>query len=160
MRTDRAVTRTSSERVAIRPIEDRQTSVKTLPSLAVGKNAVSKNVISENLESDTETYFLEGFWPKDTLLLVLSPNYKTMTWTEQTDMYELTTKSIKLLKLLTQASTAGKNWSVVTVNNSQCSTVTRDTCTTSMSDKLLSHNSKVGSDRFCRSISVDELQTI
>ena len=37
MRTDRAVTRTSSERVASRPIVDRQTPMKTLP-LAVGKN--------------------------------------------------------------------------------------------------------------------------
>ena len=37
MRTDRAVTRPISERVATRPIVDRQTSVKTLPSLAVGK---------------------------------------------------------------------------------------------------------------------------
>ena len=36
MRTDRAVTRTSSERVAMRQIVDRQTPVKTLPSLAVG----------------------------------------------------------------------------------------------------------------------------
>ena len=32
MRTDRAVTRSSSEQVAMRPIVDRQTSVKTLPS--------------------------------------------------------------------------------------------------------------------------------
>ena len=32
MRTDRAVTRPSSERVAKRPIVDRQTPVKTLPS--------------------------------------------------------------------------------------------------------------------------------
>ena len=41
------------------------------------QTAVSKNVTRENLESDTETYFLQGFWPKDTLVLVLSPNYKT-----------------------------------------------------------------------------------
>ena len=33
MRTDRAVTRPSSEPVSMRPIVDRQTSVKTLPSL-------------------------------------------------------------------------------------------------------------------------------
>ena len=32
MRTDRAVTRMSSERIAKRPIVDRQTPVKTLPS--------------------------------------------------------------------------------------------------------------------------------
>ena len=32
MRTDRAVTRPSSKRVAMRPIVDRQTPVKTLPS--------------------------------------------------------------------------------------------------------------------------------
>ena len=37
MRTDRAVRRPSSEPVAVRPIVDRQTPVKTLPSLAVGK---------------------------------------------------------------------------------------------------------------------------
>ena len=38
MRTDRAVTRPSSEPVFMRPIVDRQTPVKTLPSLAVGNN--------------------------------------------------------------------------------------------------------------------------
>ena len=38
MRTDRAVTRSSSERVAARLIVDRQTPVKILPSLTVGKN--------------------------------------------------------------------------------------------------------------------------
>ena len=38
MLTDRAVKRLSSERVAMRPIMDRQTPVKTLPSLAVGNN--------------------------------------------------------------------------------------------------------------------------
>ena len=37
MRTDRAVKRMSSDQVAKRPIVDRQTPVKTLPSLAVGK---------------------------------------------------------------------------------------------------------------------------
>ena len=37
MRTDRAITRLSSDRVAMRPIVERQTPVKTLPSLAVGK---------------------------------------------------------------------------------------------------------------------------
>ena len=37
MRTDRAVTRLRSEQVAMRPIVDRQTPVKTLSSLAVGK---------------------------------------------------------------------------------------------------------------------------
>ena len=36
MRTDRAVTRSSSERVTTMPIVGRQTHVKTLPSLAVG----------------------------------------------------------------------------------------------------------------------------
>ena len=40
MRTDRAVRRPSSEPVAVTPIVDRQTPVKTLPSLAVGKNKV------------------------------------------------------------------------------------------------------------------------
>ena len=39
MRTDRALTRPSSDRVAMRPIVDRQTPVKTLPSLAVGNNS-------------------------------------------------------------------------------------------------------------------------
>ena len=38
MRTDRAITRPSSEPVGMRPIVDRQTPVKTLPSLAVVKN--------------------------------------------------------------------------------------------------------------------------
>ena len=38
MRTDRAVTRPNSEPVSTRPIVDRQTPVKTLRSLAVGKN--------------------------------------------------------------------------------------------------------------------------
>ena len=47
MRTDRAVTRSSSERVATRPIVDRQTPVKTLPSLAVGNN---KNLIETGLQ--------------------------------------------------------------------------------------------------------------
>ena len=37
MCTDRAVTWPSSEPVSMRPIVDRQTPVKTLPSLAVGK---------------------------------------------------------------------------------------------------------------------------
>ena len=35
MHSDRAVTRPSSEPVSMRPIVDRQTPVKTLPSLAV-----------------------------------------------------------------------------------------------------------------------------
>ena len=39
MRTDRALTRPSSDRVAMKPIVDRQTPVKTLPSLAVGNNS-------------------------------------------------------------------------------------------------------------------------
>ena len=38
MRTDRSVTRPSSEPVGMRPIVDRQTPVKILPSLAVSKN--------------------------------------------------------------------------------------------------------------------------
>ena len=38
MRTDRLVTRSSTERVATRPIVDRQTPVETSPSLAVGNN--------------------------------------------------------------------------------------------------------------------------
>ena len=38
MRTDRAVIRMSSDRGAMKPIVDRQTPVKTLPSLAVGNN--------------------------------------------------------------------------------------------------------------------------
>ena len=37
MRTDRTVRKQSSEPVAVRLIVDRQTPVKTLPSLAVGK---------------------------------------------------------------------------------------------------------------------------
>ena len=43
MRTDRAVTRPSSEPVATRLIVDRQTPVKTLPSLAVGNKIVHYN---------------------------------------------------------------------------------------------------------------------
>ena len=38
MRTDRAVTRMTGDQVVMRLIVDRQTPVKTLPSLAVGKN--------------------------------------------------------------------------------------------------------------------------
>ena len=38
MRTDRTVTRPSSEAVSIKTIVDRQTSVKTLSSLAAGNN--------------------------------------------------------------------------------------------------------------------------
>ena len=41
MHTDRAITRPSSESVSMRPIVDRQTPVKTLPSLAVGNNSHS-----------------------------------------------------------------------------------------------------------------------
>ena len=41
MCTDRAITRMSSDRVAMRPIVDRQTPVKTLPSLAVGNNRLA-----------------------------------------------------------------------------------------------------------------------
>ena len=40
MHTDRAATRPSSEPVSMRPIVDRQTPVKTLPSLAVGKYVI------------------------------------------------------------------------------------------------------------------------
>ena len=36
MRTDRAITRPSSEPISMRPIVDRQTPVKTLHSLTVG----------------------------------------------------------------------------------------------------------------------------
>ena len=45
MHTDRAVTRPSSEPVSMRPIVDRQTPVKTLPSLAVGKKLKHANSI-------------------------------------------------------------------------------------------------------------------
>ena len=44
IRTDRAITRMTSDRVAKRPIVDRQTRVKTLPSLAVGKYRITCNV--------------------------------------------------------------------------------------------------------------------
>ena len=40
MLTDRAITRPSSEPVGMGPIVDKQTRVKTLPSLAVGKNVL------------------------------------------------------------------------------------------------------------------------
>ena len=39
MHTDRAVIRLNSERVAMSPFVDRQTPVKTLPSLAVGNES-------------------------------------------------------------------------------------------------------------------------
>ena len=41
MRTDRAVTRSSSERVSSRAAMDGQTPVKTLPSLAVGNERLT-----------------------------------------------------------------------------------------------------------------------
>ena len=40
MRTDRTITKPNSERLVMRLIVDRQTPVKTLPSLAVGNNRV------------------------------------------------------------------------------------------------------------------------
>ena len=40
MRTDRAIARLNSERIANRPSVDRQTNVKTLPSLAVGNKGM------------------------------------------------------------------------------------------------------------------------
>ena len=43
MRTDHAVTRRSSDRVAMRSIVDIQTPVKTLPSLAVGNEYIPYN---------------------------------------------------------------------------------------------------------------------
>ena len=43
MRTDCAVTRSSSERVAMKPIVDRHTPVKILPSLDVGNHAEIMN---------------------------------------------------------------------------------------------------------------------
>ena len=47
MHTDRAVTRSSSEPVAMRPIVDRQKPVKTLPSLAVGNYLNFPEVIAK-----------------------------------------------------------------------------------------------------------------
>ena len=44
MRTDHAVTRPNSESARMRPIVDRQTPVKTLSSLAVGKKYVHWNI--------------------------------------------------------------------------------------------------------------------
>ena len=44
MHTNRAITRPSSESVSMRPIGDRQTPVKTLPSLAVGNNLQKTHV--------------------------------------------------------------------------------------------------------------------
>ena len=40
MRTNHTATRKSSDQVAMRPIVDRQMSVKTLPSLAVGNKLI------------------------------------------------------------------------------------------------------------------------
>ena len=45
MHTNRAVTRPSSEPVSTRPIVDRQTPAKTLPSLAVGKGGDHKTFV-------------------------------------------------------------------------------------------------------------------
>ena len=53
MRTDRAVTRMSSDRVAMRPIVDRMTgAVKTLPSLAVGKYILSSKRSAANKKTE------------------------------------------------------------------------------------------------------------
>ena len=49
MHTDHAVTRPSSEPVAMRPIVDRQTPVKTLPFLAVGNKQVCEMCGIHNL---------------------------------------------------------------------------------------------------------------
>ena len=46
MRINRVVTRVSSDQVAMRPIVDRQTPVKTLPFLAVGKNGILETFFS------------------------------------------------------------------------------------------------------------------
>ena len=56
MRTDR-VTRPGSEPVSIRPIVDRQTAVKTLPSLAVSNNIkfFQKDVASRLLSLGVNT---------------------------------------------------------------------------------------------------------
>ena len=43
MRTDRDVTRMSSDRVAMSPIMGRQTPIITLPSISVGKNSFDVN---------------------------------------------------------------------------------------------------------------------
>ena len=54
MCTDRAVTRMSSGRVALRRTVDRQTPVKTLPSLAVGneRNCIPRTSLDPPLVSD------------------------------------------------------------------------------------------------------------
>ena len=46
MHTECAITRQSSEPVAMRPIVDRQTPVKTLLALAVGNKRTSLRVLS------------------------------------------------------------------------------------------------------------------
>ena len=51
MRTDHAVTRTSNERVPMRPIVDRQTTVKTLPPLAVSNNNYNNVLLTNSSES-------------------------------------------------------------------------------------------------------------
>ena len=52
MRTDRAVTRLSSEPVAMRPIMDRQTPVEALSSLAVGNNKTSQFTVTNDIMND------------------------------------------------------------------------------------------------------------
>ena len=49
MRTDHAITRPSNEPVFMRTIVDRQTPVKTLPCLAVGKYATLVNTLKFGL---------------------------------------------------------------------------------------------------------------
>ena len=51
MHTDRAVTRPSREPVAMRPIVDRQTPVKTVSSSAFGKHGleVCKHVVDQGI---------------------------------------------------------------------------------------------------------------
>ena len=61
IRTDRAVARPSSKPVATRPIVDRQTPVKTLPPLAVGKKLESLNRESSSILKNVIGYIMEYF---------------------------------------------------------------------------------------------------
>ena len=59
MRTNRAVTGMSSERVAVRPIVDRQTPVKTLPSFAVGNSTFNNEMLRYLLQNLNITAILK-----------------------------------------------------------------------------------------------------
>ena len=72
MRTNRTITRPSSEPVSMRPIVDRQTPVKTLPSLAVGNNHTNINFTHNEDPLITNNFFEKLFI---VLLVVIGTMY-------------------------------------------------------------------------------------